>query len=176
MEWMSKRLQVYSLLKAKEGARCWEHHREWWYFLPGKLGVSIILQSRQENSLVTCMERFILVINLQGHGKIERVSALRSLQVPVKEIQVHNLKFAELTITTSSHVLVCERPRDLPMCCDKLRYLVSNLSFSAPEHCAELVLFSEKSKYTVFYNLFIWTKKIHRQSSYIHSIYTETIF
>ena len=76
-------------------------------------------------------------------------------------MQVHNLKFTEVTITTSAHVVVsvcvCEREREikLPMCCDKLRYLVSNLSFSTHEHCAELVLFSAKCKYTDFYNSFI---------------------
>jgi len=56
------------------------------------------------------------VINLQGHGKIERVSALRSPRVPVKQMQVHNLKFTEVTITTRAHavvsVCVCERERE----------------------------------------------------------------
>ena len=54
------------------------------------------------------------MINLQGHGKIERVSALRSPRVPVKQMQVHNLKFTEVTIITSVHVVVsvCERERE----------------------------------------------------------------
>jgi hypothetical protein len=57
------------------------------------------------------------VINLQGHGKIERVSALRSPRVPVKQMQVHNLKFTEVTITKrAAHavvsVCVCVRERE----------------------------------------------------------------
>ena len=107
------------------------------------------------------------MINLPGHGKIERVSALRSPRVPAKQMQIHYLEFTEVTIATSAHVVVslcvCKREIKLPMCCDKLRYLVSNLSFSAHEHCAELVLFSAKCKYTDVYNFFHIGKYILRQ-------------